>query len=58
MLIVEGANAEEPIKIQEARMDVRIVFTDIRMPGSMDGSRLAKAIRNRWPPIDLITTSV
>jgi CheY-like chemotaxis protein len=39
------------------RKDIRIVFTDIEMPGSMDGIRLARAIRNRWPPIELVLTS-
>jgi DNA-binding LytR/AlgR family response regulator len=41
----------------EARRDIRIVFTDIDMPGSMDGLKLARAIRDRWPPIELILTS-
>src|SRR3954469_314963 len=41
----------------EARTDIRIVFTGIDMPGSMDGVRLATAIRDRWPPIELILTS-
>ena len=27
------------------------------MPGSMDGLKLAHAIRERWPPIELILTS-
>jgi two-component system, response regulator PdtaR len=34
-----------------------VVFTDINMPGSMDGLRLAQAIRRRWPPIELVLTS-
>jgi CheY-like chemotaxis protein len=33
------------------------VFTDIQMPGSMDGLRLAHAVRDRWPPVELIVTS-
>jgi CheY-like chemotaxis protein len=41
----------------EARKDIRIVFTDIDMPGSMDGLKLARAIRDRWPPIEFILTS-
>jgi CheY-like chemotaxis protein len=55
--VVEASNADEAIGILEARKDIRIVFTDIDMPGSMDGLRLAKAIRDRWPPIELILTS-
>jgi CheY-like chemotaxis protein len=54
---VEAANADEAISILEARKDIRIVFTDIHMPGSMDGLKLAHAIRKRWPPIELILTS-
>ena len=34
-----------------------LVFTDIQMPGSMDGLRLARAVRDRWPPVELIVTS-
>jgi CheY-like chemotaxis protein len=54
---IEAADADTAIAILEARKDIRIVFTDIHMPGSMDGLRLARAIRNRWPPIELILTS-
>jgi CheY-like chemotaxis protein len=54
---VEACNADEAIKILEARSDVRAVFTDINMSGSMDGWKLAHAIRGRWPPIHLIVTS-
>jgi CheY-like chemotaxis protein len=54
---VEAANADEAIGILENRHDIRIVFTDIHMPGSMDGLKLAHAVRNRWPPIKLIVTS-
>jgi CheY-like chemotaxis protein len=35
----------------------KIVFTDINMPGSMDGIKLARAVRGRWPPIKIIVTS-
>jgi CheY-like chemotaxis protein len=33
------------------------VFTDVQMPGSMDGLKLAHAVRNRWPQIKIIVTS-
>ena len=55
--VIEAANADEAIAILEARLDVTVVFTDIQMPGSMDGLKLAVAIRDRWPPIKLIATS-
>lgn len=54
---VEARDADEAIEILSARRDIRIVFTDIDMPGSMDGLKLAAAIRDRWPPIELIVTS-
>jgi CheY-like chemotaxis protein len=54
---IEASNADEAIAILEVRRDIRIVFTDIDMPGSMDGLKLARAIRHRWPPIELILTS-
>jgi len=55
--VIDAANADEAIDILEARHDVRVVVTDIQMPGSMDGLKLAATIRNRWPPIELIVTS-
>lgn len=54
---IEAADADEAIAVLESRSDIRIVFTDIEMPGSMDGLRLARAIRGRWPPIELVLTS-
>ena len=41
----------------QKRPDIRVVFTDIDMPGSMDGLELAVAIRHRWPPIQIVLTS-
>jgi len=54
---VEAANADQAIGILESRRDITVVFTDIQMPGSMDGLKLARAIRGRWPPIKIIATS-
>jgi CheY-like chemotaxis protein len=55
--VIEAASADEAILILENRLDIRIVFTDIQMPGSMDGLKLAAAIRRRWPPILILATS-
>jgi CheY-like chemotaxis protein len=51
--VLEAANADEAIEILESRNDIRLVFTDIHMPGSMDGLKLAHAVRDRWPPIKI-----
>jgi CheY-like chemotaxis protein len=55
--VVETASADEAIAILEGRLDITVVFTDIQMPGSMDGLKLAAAVRNRWPPILIVATS-
>jgi CheY-like chemotaxis protein len=55
--VIEAANAAEAISLLEARTDIRVIFTDIQMPGSIDGLRLAHLVRNRWPPIRIIATS-
>jgi CheY-like chemotaxis protein len=54
---IEAVGAESAIAILEVRQDIRIVFADIQMPGSMDGLKLARVVRDRWPPIELILTS-
>ena len=55
--VLEAADATAAIKILESRPDVRLVFTDIEMPGSMDGIRLAHYVRDRWPPIKFLVVS-
>jgi CheY-like chemotaxis protein len=55
--VAEAANADQAIEILEGRPDITVIFTDIQMPGSMDGLRLARAVRGRWPPIKIVATS-
>src|ERR1700693_4374987 len=55
--VLEASNADEAVAILEARLDIAVVFTDIQMPGSMDGLKLARAVRDRWPPIHIVATS-
>lgn len=55
---IEAGNADEAIQLLESRSDIRLVFTDIDMPpGSMNGLKLAAAVRDRWPPIAIIVVS-
>ena len=56
-LALEAGNADEAIAILEERPEVRLVLTDIDMPGTMDGLKLAHYVRSRWPPIHLIIAS-
>ena len=55
--VVEAENADAALKLLETRDDVRLLFTDIRMPGSCDGTDLARKIHARWPHILLVITS-
>lgn len=54
--VIEARNADDAIKILETQT-VHLIFTDIQMPGSMDGLKLAHAVRTRWPPVHIVTTS-
>jgi two-component system, response regulator PdtaR len=55
--VVATFDADEAIEVLERVRDIQLVITDINMPGSMDGLRLAAAIRDRWPPIHLIVVT-
>src|SRR5258706_6612138 len=54
---VEAVNADEALSILESRSDISLLFTDIQMPGSMDGLKLAHAVHDRWPSIKIILVS-
>jgi DNA-binding NtrC family response regulator len=56
-LVFEAANADRAIAILASQPNIHILFTDIDMPGSMDGLKLAAAVRDRWPPVKIIVTS-
>jgi CheY-like chemotaxis protein len=55
--VLEAGDADEAIAILSARNDIRLIFTDIHMPGSMDGLKLAHFVRDRWPPVKVVATS-
>ncbi len=54
---VEAVNADEALSILETRSDIDLLFSDIQMPGSMDGLKLAHAVHERWPSIKIILVS-
>lgn len=55
--VIEASNADDAIVLLESRSDITVVFTDIEMPGSMNGLRFAFAVRDRWPPVAIIIAS-
>src|SRR3984957_5122377 len=54
---VEAVNVDEALAILESRSDIELLFTDIQMPGTMDGLKLAYAVHERWPLIKIILVS-
>jgi two-component system, response regulator PdtaR len=54
---IEARDADEAVALLESRADISLLFTDIDMPGSMDGLKLAHAVRGRWPPIKILVVS-
>jgi two-component sensor histidine kinase len=54
---IEAVNADDALAILESRSDIEMLFTDIQMPGSIDGLKLAHAVHERWPLIKIILVS-
>jgi two-component system, response regulator PdtaR len=52
--VISVLSADEAIAVLESRNDIRLIITDINMPGTMNGLKLAAAVRGRWPPIRII----
>ena len=55
--VLEASNADAALVALETHPEVNILFTDIDMPGSMDGLKLSAMVRKRWPPVRIIVTS-
>ena len=54
---IEAISADEAMTILESRDDISMLFTDIQMPGSMDGLKLAHDTHRRWPHIKIVLVS-
>jgi CheY-like chemotaxis protein len=56
--VLEAANADVAIAVLETRSEeVQVLFTDVDMPGSMDGLELAEQVHRRWPHVLLLISS-
>lgn len=53
----EAADALEAIAVLETNSEIRVFFTDIQMPGTMDGLQLSHYVRQRWPPTIIVVSS-
>jgi DNA-binding NtrC family response regulator len=54
---VEAVDADEALAILQSRSDIVLLFTDVQMPGSMNGLQLALSVHDRWPRIRIILAS-
>jgi DNA-binding NtrC family response regulator len=55
--VIEAASAYEALAIFEAGVPIDVLFTDVNMPGEIDGMGLAHLVHRRWPRVGLIVTS-
>lgn len=55
--VLEASNASKAVEMLASNPSIQIMFTDVDMPGGMDGLMLAAAVRDKWPPIKIIVTS-
>jgi two-component system, response regulator PdtaR len=57
LLVLEAGDADQAIALLNSHPEIEILLTDIMMPGSLDGVRLAHHVRHRWPPVKIIIVS-
>jgi CheY-like chemotaxis protein len=55
--VLEAGDADEALRFFETNSDIKLLFTDVSMPGSMSGSDLAHQVAERWPGVGIIVTS-
>jgi CheY-like chemotaxis protein len=55
--VIEAVNADEALTLLEARPDVRAIFTDVEIPGSLNGFTFARLVHRAWPQIGIVITS-
>jgi CheY-like chemotaxis protein len=55
--VIEAANAHEAVEVLRHSSDVKLVVSDIRMPGSMDGVELARLVKSEYPNVKVMLAS-
>jgi two-component system, response regulator PdtaR len=56
-IVHQASNADEALALLESYESIRAVFTDVQMPGTMNGLELARVIHLRWPAVKVLVTS-
>ncbi len=55
--VLEAGNADAAMRFFETDAAISLLFTDVSMPGAMDGAGLARQVAERWPRVGIIMTS-
>jgi two-component system, response regulator PdtaR len=55
--VIEANNADDALGLLEADSNVQLLFTDVSMPGKMNGLALAREVHDRWPHIGIMVVS-
>jgi CheY-like chemotaxis protein len=55
--VLDAGSADEALRFFETGSDIRLLFTDVSMPGSMNGADLARQVAARWPGVGIILAS-
>jgi two-component system, response regulator PdtaR len=55
--VIEAVDGDEALELLEADVDVQLLFTDVNLPGTLDGLALARQVHERWPRIGIIVVS-
>ena len=55
--VVVAVNADQALKLLESRNDITTLFTDVDMPGTLDGLKLSACVSRRWPQVKIIITT-
>jgi CheY-like chemotaxis protein len=55
--MIEAVNADQALALLAADSDVQLLFTDVNMPGTINGLALARQVHDRWPHIGIMVAS-
>jgi CheY-like chemotaxis protein len=55
--VIEASTADEAFAFLESHSSLQLLFTDVQMPGRLNGFELARIVRERWPHIQVIVVS-
>ena len=55
--VLEAGSADAALRFFETNADIRLLFTDVSMPGATDGADLARQVAERWPSVGILMTS-